>query len=354
MKAMVLVAGKGTRLLPLTGELPKPMAPIAGKPIIQHIFELLARQGVSEVHVNVHHLADALLEAYGEVSRVNGMTVHLSRENELAGTAGGVRRLAANFDGTFLVVMGDALTDFDILKLVAFHEEKGALATIALKSVHDTSEYGVVEVDAEGNILRFQEKPRSEEAISNLANTGIYVLEPRVLDYVPQNAFFDFAKDVFPRLLEAGERFVGYEGDFYWSDVGTLRAYREAQRAVLSGRVRARVPGERRREGLWVEEGARIHPSATLEGYVVVGRNAVVGRGVSLSGEVTVGSDCRVGQGATVKRSVLLPGASVGEGAYLEDCIVGHGYDVRAGERISGDVLVSGEGKRRYPLVRTA
>ena len=251
--------------------------------------------------------------------------------------------------------MGDALTDFDVRELVAFHREEGALATIALKKVHDTSEYGVVEVDAEGNILRFQEKPRPEEAISTLANTGIYVLEPRVLDHVPQTTFFDFAKGVFPRLLEAGERFVGgYQGDFYWSDVGTLRAYREAQHAVLSGRVRARVPGERRGEGLWVGEGARIHASASLEGYVVVGQNAVVGRGVSLSGDVTVGSGCRVGPGTTVKRSVLLPGVSVGEGAYLEDCIVGHGYGVRAGERISGGVLAKGAHKHQYPLVRTA
>ena len=340
MKAMALAAGKGTRLFPLTGEVPKPMAPVVDTPIIEHIFALLAGHGVEEVHVNVYYLADALLNTYGEKSRVNGMKVYLSREEELLGTAGGVKRLSENFDDTFVVVSGDALTDVDVRDLVAFHKEKGALATIALRRVYDTSEFGVVEVDEEGTIRGFQEKPDPKEAISTLANTGIYVLEPRALEYVPEGAFFDFARDVFPRFLEAEERFVGYQGDFYWSDIGTLQAYRQAQYDVLSGKVRVRIPGEKRGESLWVGGNAQIHPSASVEGYVVVGRDAVVGRGVTLSGDVTVGSDCWIRPGATIKRSILLPGASVGDGAYLEDCIVGHGYDVRPGETIRGGALI--------------
>ena len=229
MKAMALAAGKGTRLFPLTGEIPKPMAPVVDTPIIEHIFGLLASHGVEEVHVNVHYLAEALLRAYGETSKIDGMTVHLSREEELMGTAGGVKRLGSNFDETFVVVSGDALTDVNLRELVAFHKEKEALATIALRRVYDTSEFGVVEVDAEGNILGFQEKPDPKEAISTLANTGIYVLEPRALEYIPEKTFFDFARDVFPEFLQSAERFVGYEGDFYWSDIGTLQAYREAQ-----------------------------------------------------------------------------------------------------------------------------
>lgn len=337
---MALAAGKGTRLFPLTGEVPKPMAPVVDTPIIEHIFGLLARHGVEEVHVNVHYLADALLAAYGESSKVNGTTVNLNREERLLGTAGGVKRLADRFDGTFVVVSGDALTDVDVRELVAFHREKGALATVALHRVFDTSEFGVVVVDEEANIRGFQEKPRPEEAISTLANTGIYVFEPEALEYVPEDTFFDFARDVFPRFLEAGERFVGYQGNFYWSDIGTLQAYREAQYDVLSGKVRVRIPGEKRGESLWVGEDAQIHPSASVEGYVVVGRDAVVGRGVTLAGDVTVGSDCWIRPNATIKSSILLPGASVGDGAYLEDCIVGHGYDVRPGETIRGGALI--------------
>lgn len=337
---MVLAAGKGTRLFPLTGEIPKPMAPVVDTPIIEHIFSLLAEQGVSEAHVNVKYLADALLGAYGESLRVGGMSVYLSREEELTGTAGGVKRLEEHFDETFVVVSGDALTDVNVREMVDLHRQHGALATVALRRVYDTSEFGVVDLDAEGNIRGFQEKPDPSEAISTLANTGIYVFEPRALEYVPQDEFSDFAQDIFPRFLEAGEKFVGYQGDFYWSDIGTLQAYREAQYDVLSGKVRVTVPGERRGESLWVGEHAQIHPSARLDGYVVIGRDAVVGREVSIEGDVTVGSDCWIRPGTTIKRSILLPGASVGDGAYLEDCIVGHGYDVRAGETIRGGALI--------------
>ncbi len=337
---MALAAGKGTRLFPLTGEIPKPLAPVVDTPIIGHIFGLLAKHGIDEVHVNIYYLADAILEAYGEESRTNGMKVSLNREDELLGTAGGVKRLADHFDDTFVVVSGDALTDVDIGELVRFHREKGALATIALRRVYDTSEFGVVEIDAEGDILGFQEKPDPQEAISTLANTGIYVLEPRALDYIPEDTFFDFAKDVFPKFLENGERFVGYQGDFYWSDIGTLEAYRQAQYDVLSGKVGVEIPGEKRGESLWVGEDAQIHPAANIEGHVLVGRDAVVGRGVTLSGDVTVGTDCWVRPDATIKRSILLPGSIVGDGAYLEDCIVGHGYNVRPGETIRGGALI--------------
>ena len=345
MRAMVLAAGKGTRLFPLTGGIPKPMAPVVDTPIIRHIFDLLARHGTTEAYVNVHYLAETLLEDYGEESRINGMRVHLVREEKLTGTAGGVKYLAGvapagGFDETFVVVSGDALTDVDLGDLVAFHKEKKALATIALRRVYDTSEFGVVEVDGEDNISGFQEKPDPQEAISTLANTGVYVLEPRVLEYIPENTFFDFARDVFPLLLQAGERFVGYQGDFYWSDIGTLETYRQPQYDVLSGNVRVRVPGEKRGETLWVGANAHIHPSAALEGYVVVGQDAVIGRDVVLSEYVTVGTDCWIRPNATIKRGILLPGASVGDGAYLEDCIVGHGYDVRPGETIRGGALM--------------
>jgi mannose-1-phosphate guanylyltransferase len=237
----------------------------------------------------------------------------------------------------------------DVQDVVAFHKEREALATLALMRVSDTSHYGVVELGRGGSILGFQEKPDPSDAVSDLANTGIYVLEPAVLDYVPENTFFDFAENVFPRLLEAGERFVGYEGDFYWSDIGTLEAYRAAQRDVLSGRVKVWIPGEQRWDGLWVGRDAWLHPTATLEGRVVIGPDAVVGPGTTLSGDVTVGSGCWIRPGATVKRSVLLPGSSVGDGAYLEGCIVGPGYGVRPKEKVRDRTLVHVARGRKTP-----
>jgi mannose-1-phosphate guanylyltransferase len=345
MKAMVLAAGKGTRLFPLTGVIPKPMAPVVGKPIVQHIFELLAGAGVEEVHVNIHYLADTILASYGEEVRVNGAKVYFTREDELMGTAGGVKRLSAQFDEIFVIVMGDALTDVNIRDVISFHREKGSIATLALTRVEETSEYGVVELDADDNILRFQEKPKAQEAVSNLANTGIYVLEPEVLEeYVPEGVFFDFAKDVFPALLSAGEKMVGYEGDFYWSDIGTLESYRTAQRDALLGRVEVELPGERWGRNLWVGDKAQIHPSAygLVDGYAFIGAKTTIGRRASLSGTVTLGEECQVSNEATVKQSVLLPGSSVGSGAYLEECIVGPGYEVRPGEQIRGGALVRG------------
>ncbi len=347
MKAMVLAAGKGTRLFPLTGVLPKPMAPVADKPIIQHIFELLARTGVHETHVNVHYLADAILDHYGEEAEVDGMSVSFHREDRLMGTAGGVKNAAASagFDETFVVVMGDALTDVDVRDVVAFHKAKGAVATLALTPVEDTTEYGVAVLDEDKEIVYFQEKPEPSEAVSNLANTGIYVFEPEALSYVPDGAFFDFAKDLFPLLLQAGEKVAGYDaGGFYWSDIGTLSAYKEAQRDVLAGLVKVEVDGERWGKDLWVGEKARIHPSAYvhIQGHAFVGAEAEVGPGASFLGSVTIGHHCRVGDGAMVKRSVLLPGAIVGDGAYLEDCIIGPGYEVGPGERFFGEALVRG------------
>ena len=340
MKAMVLAAGKGTRLFPITGEIPKPMVPVAGKPTIHYVFELLAEAGVSESYVNVHYLADVILGYYGKRARVESMMVRFAHEPELMGTAGGVKRLADRFNETFIVVMGDALTDLDLRDVVAFHKEHNALATLALMPVTDTSQYGVVELDAQNNITSFQEKPHPSEAISNLANTGVYVLEPEVLDYIPENTFFDFAKDVFPRLLEAEERFVGYQGSFYWSDIGTLETYRAAQRDVLLGRVRVQIPGKHMGESLWVDRDAQLHPTAAFEGQVAIGREAKIGRGVTLVGDVTVGNGCWLQPGATVKRSILLPESCVGEEAYLDGCIVGPGYRVRPGERIQGGALM--------------
>ncbi len=273
-------------------------------PIIHHIFELLARHGVNEAYVNAHYLADALLRAYGGESYIDGMRVRLEREKELIDTAGGVKHLAGiastgALGETFVAESDDALTDIDMDDLIAFHNQKEALATLALKGVYDTSDFRVVELDEEDNILSFQEKPNAQEAISTLINTGVYVLELRALGYLPQNTFYDFA--------------VGHKCP------GGLSAG-QVQRALGEG-----TREETGRE--FVDRGERrVHSSATFEGCVVVGRDAVIERDVVLSVDATVGKGCWIRRGATIQWSILLPGASEGDGAYLEDCIVGHGY----------------------------
>ncbi len=254
--------------------------------------------------------------------------------------------------------MGNALTDVDVPELIVFHRERNALATLALTRIADTSQYVVIELDSERNIVSFQEKPDPGEAISNLANTGIYVLEPEVLNYIPGDTFFDFAKDVFPPPIRSRGEARGVQGDFYWSDIGTLETYRAAQHNALSGKVRLRIPGEQRSESLWVDRSARLHPTVSLQGRAVLRQDAVVGRRTVLIGDVTVGSGSRVPSGATIKRSVLLPESYVGDGAYVEGCIIGHGYKVRVGEQISGGSLIrrarAGSRKRQDRRPRVA
>ena len=358
MRAMVLAAGKGTRLSPLTERIPKPLAPVGGVPIIEHIFGLLSRHGFGEAHVNAHHLGGQLVGAYGEAGRrVSGdLRVELLVEPTLSGTAGGAKRLAERaeealrpFDDTFVVVMGDALTDIDLSRVVRHHKRAGAVATLALVRVEDTSGYGVVEVDARGGVLGFQEKPERAEARSDLASTGVYVFEPRVLDYIPRGQEYDFARDVFPALMEAGERFAAYDASgCYWSDVGTLRAYKQAQIDALTGRVRGLdLPGLAWGPGaLRLGPRARVHPAAyaRIRGACVVGAGAEVGCVKSISGEVVIGAGCRVSDGAVVEGSVLLPGAVVGSGARVEDCILGPGIEVPAGGEMSGEVVFRAAG----------
>lgn len=346
-------------MAPFTDEVPKPLMPVAGVPIVEHVFALLGRHGFRRAYVNAHHLGGQLVDAYEGEGSFDGLGVTVVLEPDLSGTAGGMKRLAGTaegfgeaFDGTFLVIMGDALTDVDLSGVVAYHKEMEALATVALVGVDDTTGYGVVEVDGAGFVKGFQEKPDPARARSRLANTGIYVFEPGVLDYVPSGRAYDFAHDVFPRLLAQGERFAAYDASgAYWSDVGTLGAYKGAHKDALLGRVRGlKQPGT-----AWgvggprIGHGARLHPAAhaRIVGSCVVGAGAEVGCVASISGCVAIGEACRVDAGAVVKGSVLLPGAIVGEGARVEDCIVGPGFRVPAGERFVGGCLsrLAPEGK---------
>ena len=216
MRAMVLAAGLGTRLRPLTYEITKPMVPVLDRPVMEHIVELLARHGIEEVIANLHYFPDTIREYFGE-------RLHYRLEEELLGTAGGVRGCAEFFgEESFLVISGDALTDIDIGAFAARHREAGGVATLAVKRVEDTREYGVVLHDRDGRVTGFQEKPSPEEALSDLGNCGIYMFTPQIFDYFPERPFVDWAKDVFPALLASDALFQVHEVREYWNDVGSL------------------------------------------------------------------------------------------------------------------------------------
>ncbi len=256
MRAMVLAAGLGTRLRPLTYEITKPMVPVLDRPVMAHILDLLDRHGFDETIANLHYFPDSIREHFGE-------RLAYRYEPELLGTAGGVRACAEFFgEDSFLVISGDALTDVDLTALAARHRESGGIATLAVKQVPDTREFGVVLHDREGRITGFQEKPRPDEALSDLGNCGIYVFSPEIFDYFPERPFVDWAQDVFPALLANDVPFHIHEVREYWNDVGSLGELRQGTFDALRGELRLEVEGEEVSPGIVVAGGRALPADA--------------------------------------------------------------------------------------------
>ena len=311
MKAMVMAAGLGTRLRPLTEFLPKPMVPIANRPVLHHLLNLLTQHDIREVGINLHAFPEMITAYFGDGSEL-GLSIRWSEEPELLGTAGGTKKLEEFWGGeAILVTSGDGLHDIDVTALLGHHQRTGALATLALKPVDDPSAYGVAILDRETKVLGFQEKPRPDEAKSDLANCGVYVIEPELLARIPEGAFCDFGEDIWPSLVNAGEPVYGYTTMAYWNDVGSLDELRNSILDAVRGHVRIQMPGEEVMPGVWAEPGCFIHGSATVEGPVAFGPNVRIERGARIRGPAAIGADCRVGEGAAIRSAALLPGSMV-------------------------------------------
>lgn len=324
MRAMVLAAGLGTRLRPLTYEIPKPMVPVLDRPVMAHILDLLAQHGFDEVIANLHWFPDTITSHFGD-------RLTYSFEPELLGTAGGVRNCAEFFgDQSFLVISGDALTDIDLTALVKRHEGSRGVATLAVKKVSDTREYGVVLHDREGRITGFQEKPAREEALSDLGNCGIYVFTPAIFDYFPDRPFVDWANDVFPTLLEGDVPFHIHETREYWNDVGSLAELRQGTFDALRGELRLQMEGTERSPGVVVAEDCDLPESVEIDGPAWIGAGVQVGEGARLTGPIVLGDGAKIGANAKLRSSILLPGTQIAPGAILIDAIAGHGEIVQS------------------------
>ena len=311
MKAMVMAAGLGTRLRPLTDFLPKPMMPIANRPVLHHLLNLLHRHDVHEVGINLHANADMIERYFGDGSQL-GISIRWSHEPELLGTAGGTKKLEDFWGGeTILVTSGDGLHDIDVTALLGHHRRTGALATLTVKPVSDPSAYGVVILDRDTRVRGFQEKPRRDEARSDLANCGVYVIEPALLERIPPDTFVDFGQDVWPSLVAAGEQIYAYTTMAYWNDVGDLDALRDSILDAVLGNVKVELPGEEIDPGFWVDHGSRIDASAQIDPPIVVGANAVIEAGAQVRGPAAIGAECHVGREAAIRRAALLPGSVV-------------------------------------------
>ncbi|MGI9557562.1 MAG: sugar phosphate nucleotidyltransferase [Solirubrobacterales bacterium] len=326
MRAIVLAAGLGKRLRPLTYEMPKPLMPVVNRPVMEHIIRLLARQGFSELVTNTSHLPEMLQEQFGDGSSL-GVDLVYSYEEELLGTAGGVRNVAEFLTGgdadSFLVISGDGLTDLDLRAMAEFHEDRRGIATIALKQVPDPSEYGVVITGDDGRIQAFQEKPDPGEALSDLASSGIYMFRNEIFDHFPDTDFVDWAMDVFPALLEGDVPMYGYEITGYWNDVGSVAEYLQGNADALAGSVDVEVPGQEIADGVLAAPSVDLADDVTFTGRVLIGEGTRVDAGATLEGPLVIGGGCEIAENAWVKASVLLDGARVAPRSMLIRGIAG-------------------------------
>lgn len=334
---MILAAGKGTRVRPITYTTPKPLIPILQKPVMEFLLELLRQHGFDQVVVNVSHLANEI-ESYFRDGQRFGVEIAYSFEGrivdgqlvgEALGSAGGMRRIQdfyPFFDDTFVVLCGDALIDLDLTEAVKFHREKGAIATIVMKSVprDQVSSYGVVVTDETGRVKAFQEKPSVEEALSTNINTGIYIFEPEVLDYIPSGKEFDIGSELFPKLVEMGAPFYAVSMDFEWVDIGKVPDYWHAIRSVLRGEVKnVQIPGKEVFPGIYTGLNVAVNwDKVEITGPVYIGGMTHIEDGAKIIGPTMIGPNCWICSGATVDNSVIFEYSRLGAGVRLVDKLV--------------------------------
>jgi len=332
---MILAGGLSTRLYPLTKLVPKPLVPLAGVPNAAHLLRYLRAYGFDEIAINLHYLADAIVAALGDGSQWD-VRLHYSYEPELLGSAGGVKKIEGFFGPEPFVVIGcDEVTDLRLDRLVDFHREREALATIGLVEREQVDQYGVVVLDSSGKIVEFQEKPAPGTERSKLVNTGVYVFSSKIFEHIPDDEFYDFGKQVFPALQLAGERFYGFDArGAYWADIGTPGEYRRASYDVVRGVVR--IPMTKPNG---IDASATIARSARIEGPVRIGAGVHVGEGVAIVGPTLLDDGVRVETGARLERSICWRGAAIGERAELRDTIVGNDYVVPAERALDNELV---------------
>lgn len=338
MKAMILAAGKGTRIRPITYTIPKPMIPILQKPVMEFLLELLRQHGFTEIMVNVSHLAEEI-ESYFRDGQRFGVQIAYSFEGkidddgklvgEAIGSAGGMRRIqdfSPFFDDTFVVLCGDALIDLDLSAAVKWHKSKGSIATIITKSVprEEVSSYGVVVTNDDNRIQAFQEKPTVAEALSTNINTGIYIFEPEVFKYIPSGVEYDIGSQLFPQLVADNAPFYAIPMDFEWVDIGKVPDYWRAIRGVLSGEIKnVQIPGHEVAPGIFTGLNVSVNwDKVDITGPVYIGGMTKIEDGAKIIGPAMIGPNCWICSGATVDNSVIFEWSRLAPGVRLVDKLV--------------------------------
>ncbi len=339
MKAVIMAGGEGTRLRPLTSTQPKPMLPMANVPMMEHILHLLIQHGYEEVIVTVAYLANSIRTYFGD-GRDFGVKISYVSEDSPLGTAGSVANARELLSDRFLVISGDVLTDIDLGAALQYHDERGATVTVVLQRVENPLEFGIVTTDNDGTVTRFLEKPSWGEVFSDTVNTGIYILEPEIFDYIPKGTVSDFSSDVFPQLLKAKRPIFGWISEGYWEDVGTLAGYLKAHRDILDGRVKLAVDGFQVRPSVYFGPGCQVHPDAKIEDCVIIGPNVRVNSGAHVRRYSVLGASTRVGDDAVVENSVVSDHCYLGPQAHITGAVVGSNCDLRRGVTLEDGVVV--------------
>jgi mannose-1-phosphate guanylyltransferase / phosphomannomutase len=328
MRAVLMAGGSGTRLRPLTCDLPKPMVPVFNRPIAEHIINLLKRYNITEVIATLHYLPDVMRDYFQDGRDFGVQMTYAVEEEQPLGTAGCVKNIEELLDDTFLVISGDSITDFNLSAAVEFHKRNRSKATLILTRVPNPIEFGVVITDSEHRIRRFLEKPSTSEIFSDTVNTGTYILEPEVLKYLPANEECDFSQDLFPLLLEEGEPMYGYIAEGYWCDVGNLDAYRDAQYDGLHQKVKLDFAYEEKFPKVWVGTNTYIDPTAKLEAPVMIGSHCRIGPRVNIEAGTVIGDNVTIGADADLKRPIIWNGVMIGDEAHLRACVIARGTRV--------------------------
>jgi mannose-1-phosphate guanylyltransferase/phosphomannomutase len=344
-KAIVMAGGQGSRLRPLTSARPKPLVKVANQPVLVHILNWLAKHGFTEVLLTLHYRAEDIARTLGD-GLLSGLSLTYQVEEAPLGTAGSVK-LAENWigDEPFLIASGDALTDLNLSLLITRHRESTARMTLALRQVQDPSQYGVVVTNERGRVIRFQEKPQPDDAVSDLANTGIYCVEPSVLRQIPGGRAYDWSREVFPQLLAEQGSLYGFVLNGYWCDIGSLGAYRQGQRDALLGAVDLRMPGQMLGPDVRAGRNSQISPAAYVKGPVLLGESCRIERGARVFPDSVIGDGTVIGAGACVAGAVLGSRCRIGRGAVIHDCVLDD--DVSVGmQSVVSEGVVLGRGCR--------
>ena len=325
MKAVILAGGEGTRLRPLTCNVPKPMVPILNRPFLEHVLLRLSGHGVDHAILTMWYLPDVIRSHFGNGEGA-GLRLSYALEEKPLGTAGAVKNVEDELNGPFLVLNGDIFTDLDLGAMARFHRESGSMVTIALTQVEDPSAFGVVEMDERGRVSRFVEKPAPGETSSNWINAGTYLVEPEALAHAPSGEHYMFERGLFPSLLEMGAPVYGFRSPAYWVDLGTPASYARVHRDLLPAAAG--------------HDSSSVHASATLSGPVLLGSGCAIGPDAQVHGPVVMGAGCRVGEGARISDAILWKDVLVGRGAELDGCILGDGVSVGDGAFVGAGCIV--------------